>query len=301
MKSTIYGSGANSTVTLYRIHQGGCHFKKDTSTEHAQIKALQAQLNGMGYNCGTADGKYGDKTVAGVKAFQKAYELTADGLFGKASLEALEGAMGGSHLDSNCQNSGDTGAYGCYDKVNGSLDDSSKYRVSSAMRIRLHSDALERIYAFAGEGTPLTVEAFMQKLEEYAADEDVSYAKKDCAHYIHAARNAQGATGATTEFGLWLKFFGSIKDLGGYDKLIPGMELFQGFRKTAAGNKFYASHIGVYAGKQTLQGSKVHAVYQSSEAYGSLKRKYNKDSGPNLTSMNDDWNYWGWSKFIRVR
>ena len=79
------------------------------------------------------------------------------------------------------------------------------------------------------------------------------------------------------------------------------MELFQGFRKTAAGNKFYASHIGVYAGKQTLQGSKVHAVYQSSEAYGSLKRKYNKDSGPNLTSMNDDWNYWGWSKFIRVR
>ena len=38
MKSTIYGSGANSTVTLYRIHQGGCHFKKDTSTEHAQIK-----------------------------------------------------------------------------------------------------------------------------------------------------------------------------------------------------------------------------------------------------------------------
>ena len=84
-------------------------------------------------------------------------------------------------------------------------------------------------------------------------------------------------------------------------ELIPGMELFQGFRKTAAGNKFYARHIGVYAGKQTLQGSKVHAVYQSSEAYGSLKRKYNKDSGPNLTSMNDDWNYWGWSKFIRVR
>lgn len=62
MKSTIYGSCANSIVTLYRIHQRGCYFKKDTSTEHSQIKQIQTYLNNNGYNCGTADGKYGDNT-----------------------------------------------------------------------------------------------------------------------------------------------------------------------------------------------------------------------------------------------
>jgi len=158
MKSTIYGSGANSIVTLYRIHQGGCYFKKDTSTEHSQIKRIQTYLNNNGYNCGTADGKYGDNTMNGVKAFQRANHIQVDGLFGQGSLEALESALGGTHLDTNCLNSGDKGAYGCYDKVD-----------------------------------------------------------------------------------------------------------------------------------------------QSSPNYPSLRKKYNKSSGPNLTSMTDAWNYWGWSKYIKVR
>lgn len=75
MKSTIYGSGANSIVTLYRIHQGGCYFKKDTSTAHSQIELLQTELNNRDFNCGTPDGKYGDNTVSGVKKFQKAKAL----------------------------------------------------------------------------------------------------------------------------------------------------------------------------------------------------------------------------------
>jgi peptidoglycan hydrolase-like protein with peptidoglycan-binding domain len=300
MKSTIFGSGLNSSVTLYRIHQGGCYFRKDTSTEHSQVKSLQLQLNNLGYNCGTADGKYGDNTVSGVKAFQKAQGLTADGLFGKASLEALENALGAGHLDTNCNNSGDVGAYGCYDKVDGSLAD-TKYKVSSAMRVKLYADATERIYAFSGEGSPLTVEAFLQNLDAMASDTSISYQMKDCAGYVYSARNKQGATGASSELGYYVKYFGSIKDLGGYDKLIPGMQLFQGFRKSATGNKFYASHIGVYAGKKALQGSTVHAVYQSSSSYPSLKKKYDKSNGPNLTSMSDDWNYWGWSKYIKLR
>ena len=168
MKSVIYGSGANSIVTLYRIHQGGCYFKKDTSTSHSQIKKLQSQLNTMGFDCGTADGKYGDKTVAGVKAFQKAHNLTRDGLFGKASLEALEAELnqsGAVHFDSNCENSSDIGAYGCYDKADDSLE-ARKYKVSTAMRITNYTDAAEYIYAYLGEGSPLRVEEFMQELEK---------------------------------------------------------------------------------------------------------------------------------------
>ncbi|MBQ8617474.1 MAG: peptidoglycan-binding protein [Clostridia bacterium] len=300
MKSMIYGSGANSVVTLYRIHQGDCYFKKDTSTEHSQVKLLQTQLNSMGHDCGTPDGKYGDNTVSGVKKFQKAKELTADGLFGKASLEALEAAMGDAHLDEDCIDYSDLGAYGCYDDTDSSLA-ASKYKVSSAMRVKSYTHALECIYSFEQQGTPLTVAEFLQNLDDIASNLDTSYDDKDCANYVYEARNEQGAQGATSELAYYVEFFGSIKDLGGYDRLIPGMQLFQGFRKTATSNRFYASHIGVYAGEQMVNGTLIPAVYQSSDSYPTLAKKYPKTSGPNLTSLSDHWNYWGWSRFIKVR
>ena len=53
------------------------------------VKLLQETLNAKGYDCGTADGKYGKKTEAAVKQMQKDYKLTADGLFGVKSATAL--------------------------------------------------------------------------------------------------------------------------------------------------------------------------------------------------------------------
>ena len=262
MKSTIYGSGANSKITLYRIHQGEGYFKRDTSTRHSQIMLLQTELNGLGYDCGTPDGKYGSKTTAGVRQFQQVNDLAVDGLFGKESLAALESVMGNVHLTDSCFDSDDLGAHGCYDDSDSSLN-AAKYKASS--------------------------------------DPDISYADKDCANYVYAARNRQGAHGATSELAYHVEFFGSIKDLGGYDYLIPGMELFQGFRKTATSNRFYASHIGVYAGEQMVNGNLIPSVYQSSDSYPHLQKKYSKTSGPNLTSLSDHWNYWGWSKYIRLR
>ena len=47
-----------------------------------QVKYLQMNLNGLGYSCGSTDGKYGAKTVQAVKAFQKAYDLDVDGIAG---------------------------------------------------------------------------------------------------------------------------------------------------------------------------------------------------------------------------
>ena len=37
------------------------------------IKALQKALNGLGYDCGSADGKAGAKTMAGIAAFVAAH------------------------------------------------------------------------------------------------------------------------------------------------------------------------------------------------------------------------------------
>lgn len=61
------------TVTARQLYNG--------STGSA-VKKLQILLNGIGYNCGTVDGVFGAKTLAAVKAYQKANGLTQDGIVG---------------------------------------------------------------------------------------------------------------------------------------------------------------------------------------------------------------------------
>jgi len=55
-----------------------------------EVKALQEKLNSLGFNCGVADGIFGPKTEAAVKAFQKAYGLAVDGIAGPATLGKIE-------------------------------------------------------------------------------------------------------------------------------------------------------------------------------------------------------------------
>ena len=55
------------------------------------VKALQILLNGMGFNCGTADGIFGAKTLNAVKAFQKKVGLSADGIVGILTWSKLLG------------------------------------------------------------------------------------------------------------------------------------------------------------------------------------------------------------------
>ncbi len=79
--NTTTAGGANKvTVTLTVVKNGS---KGNT------VKALQLLLNGLGYACGTADGICGSKTVAAVKKFQQAKGLTADGIVGAKTWEAL--------------------------------------------------------------------------------------------------------------------------------------------------------------------------------------------------------------------
>lgn len=55
----------------------------------SSVKSLQILLNGLGHNCGTADGKFGAKTLTAVKAFQKKNGLTQDGVVGANTWSAL--------------------------------------------------------------------------------------------------------------------------------------------------------------------------------------------------------------------
>lgn len=53
------------------------------------IGLLQIKLNGLDYNCGTADGYFGKKTDIAVRNFQDDNGLTVDGVVGKKTAEAL--------------------------------------------------------------------------------------------------------------------------------------------------------------------------------------------------------------------
>jgi peptidoglycan hydrolase-like protein with peptidoglycan-binding domain len=55
----------------------------------SQVEVLQRELAGLGYSPGTIDGNYGPGTVSAVKAFQQAAGLTADGVVGSKTLQAL--------------------------------------------------------------------------------------------------------------------------------------------------------------------------------------------------------------------
>lgn len=53
------------------------------------VKAVQNKLNSLNYNCGTADGYYGNATKSAVISFQSAKGLTADGEVGPATWNTL--------------------------------------------------------------------------------------------------------------------------------------------------------------------------------------------------------------------
>ena len=55
----------------------------------AQVKTLQRLLTALGFPCGAVDGSFGNNTLAGVRAFQKAHKLDVDGYVGQQTWTAL--------------------------------------------------------------------------------------------------------------------------------------------------------------------------------------------------------------------
>ena len=70
-------------------------FAADTinrGTRGDEVKEIQEVLISQGYLDGSADGVFGPKTEAAVKAFQEDYALDATGIVGAGTLNALQTA-----------------------------------------------------------------------------------------------------------------------------------------------------------------------------------------------------------------
>lgn len=68
------------------------------------VKQLQSRLNQLGFNAGAADGAFGPKTLAAVKAFQRSRGLEADGVVGPKTWNKL-----GIHASGGVSNGGGGG------------------------------------------------------------------------------------------------------------------------------------------------------------------------------------------------
>lgn len=53
------------------------------------VKQVQKAMNTLGYDVGTPDGVYGEKTLKAVRKFQKKHDLGADGLVGVKTAKAI--------------------------------------------------------------------------------------------------------------------------------------------------------------------------------------------------------------------
>lgn len=89
-------------VVLFIITIGiGVFATSRRGSSGSEVKQIQEKLKRWGYYSGSIDGIYGSGTEAAVKKFQKSNGLTADGIAGKRTLEAMGISSGSSSSGSS--------------------------------------------------------------------------------------------------------------------------------------------------------------------------------------------------------
>ena len=88
----VYKTYVSVTKTASSSSSSSSATRLEKGSTGSDVKDLQTKLKKIGYYDAYVDGDYGDTTVAAVKAFQKKYNLTADGIAGKETLKKLDSA-----------------------------------------------------------------------------------------------------------------------------------------------------------------------------------------------------------------
>ena len=108
----VYKTYVSVTKTASSSSSSNSATRLEKGSTGSDVKDLQTKLKKLGYYDAYVDGDYGDTTVAAVRAFQKKYNLTADGIAGKETLKKLDSVYknADSDKDDDSLRMGDSGS-----------------------------------------------------------------------------------------------------------------------------------------------------------------------------------------------
>ena len=249
---TKTASSSSSSSSTTRLEKG--------STGSA-VKDLQTKLKKLGYYDAYVDGDYGDTTVAAVKAFQKKYNLTADGIAGKETLKKLDSVYknADSDKDDDSLRMGDSGS-------------AVKDLQTKLKKLGYYSGTVDSTF---GSGTYAAVRAFQKKYnltaDGVAGSEtlkklDSAYKNADSDKDDDSLR--KGATGSAVK-DLQTK----LKKLGFYNAYVDGSYGDTTVAAVKAFQKKYNLTADGVAGSETLK--KLDSAYKNADSDkddGSLRK-----------------------------
>ena len=145
----VYKTYVSVTKTASSSSSSSSATRLEKGSTGSDVKDLQTKLKKLGYYDAYVDGDYGDTTVAAVRAFQKKYNLTADGIAGKETLKKLDSA---------------------YKNANSAKDDDSLRMGDSGSAVKDLQTKLKKLGYYSGtvdstfgSGTYTAVRAFQKK------------------------------------------------------------------------------------------------------------------------------------------
>lgn len=175
-RNSIYADGIAGPTTLTKLYSDSA--KKASSvvghlgslregTTGSAVRSLQQNLKTLGYYTGSVDGDYGSGTTAAVTAFQQSSGLKADGIAGKATLNAIYAALNGgssggssSGSSSSPDNYGKTASSNGYTTITTGSNSTNVTALQRALQATgYYSGSVDGSY---GSGTEAAVEAYQR-------------------------------------------------------------------------------------------------------------------------------------------
>ena len=248
----VYKTYVSVTKTASSSSSSSSTTRLEKGSTGSDVKDLQTKLKKLGYYDAYVDGDYGDTTVAAVKAFQKKYNLTADGVAGSETLKKLDSA---------------------YKNANSDKDDDSLRMGDSGSDVKDLQTKLKKLGYYDGtvdstfgSGTYAAVKAFQKKYnltaDGVAGSEtlkklDTAYKNADSDKDDDSLR--KGATGSAVK-NLQTK----LKKLGFYNAYVDGSYGDTTVAAVKAFQKKYNLTADGVAGSETLK--KLDSAYKNADS-----------------------------------
>ena len=257
----VYKTYVSVTKTASSSSSSSSATRLEKGSTGSDVKDLQTKLKKLGYYDAYVDGDYGDTTVAAVKAFQKKYNLTADGIAGKETLKKLDSVYKNtdSDKDDDSLRMGDSGS-------------AVKDLQTKLKKLGYYSGTVDSTF---GSGTYAAVRAFQKKYnltaDGVAGSEtlkklDSAYKNADSDKDDDSLR--KGATGSAVK-DLQTK----LKKLGFYNAYVDGSYGDTTVAAVKAFQKKYNLTADGVAGSETLK--KLDSAYKNADSDkddGSLRK-----------------------------